>query len=117
VWTSDVGESESRHLCKNPRNIASSVQENFFSVFPIASSVQENFFSVFPIASSAQENFFSAFSIASSAQENFLLVFSIASSVKKTLPYKIVSLYSIFFSKIVCQYRFNPSIFEYCCPS
>jgi hypothetical protein len=50
-------------------------------------------------------------------QENFLSVFSIASSVKKTLPYKIVSLYSIFFSKIVCQYRFNWYIFEYRCPS
>jgi hypothetical protein len=36
---------------------------------------------------------------------------------EKTLPYKIVSLYSIFFSKIVCQYRFNPYIFEYRCPS
>jgi hypothetical protein len=79
--------------------------------------VQGNFFSVFSIASSVQENFFSVFSIASSAQENFLSVFSMASSVKKNLPYKIVSLYSIFFSKIVCQYRFNRSIFEYRCPS
>ncbi len=69
------------------------------------------------IASSMQENFFSVFSIASSVQENFLSVFSIASSVKKTLPYKIVLLYSIFFSKIVCQYCFNRYIFEYRCPS
>jgi hypothetical protein len=96
-------------------SIASSVQENFFSVFSIASSVQENFFSVFSIALSVQENFFSVFSIASSVQENFFSVFSIASSVKKTLPFKIVSLYSIFFSKIVYQYRLY--IFEYRCPS
>ncbi len=47
---------------------------------------------------------------------NFFPVFSIASSVKKILPNKIVSLYSIFFSKIVYQYRFNRYIFEYRCP-
>jgi hypothetical protein len=47
---------------------------------------------------------------------NFFSVFSIASSVKKMLPNKIVSLYLIFFSKIVYQYRFNRYIFEYRCP-
>jgi hypothetical protein len=108
--------SGSRRVVENPpkRNskiganfIASSMQENFLSVFSIASSVQENFFPFFSIASWVQENFFSVFSIASSVQENFFSVFSIPSSVKKTLPYKIVSLHSIFFSKIVCQYRFN----------
>jgi hypothetical protein len=93
------------------------VQENFFSVFSIASSVQENFFLDFSITSSVQENFFPVFSIASSVQENFFSVFSIASSAKKTFPFKIVSLYSIFFSKIVYQYRFNRYIFEYRCPS
>ncbi len=46
-------------------------------------------------------------------RENFL---SVASSVKKIFPNKIVSLYSIFFSKIVYQYRFNRYIFEYRCP-
>jgi hypothetical protein len=50
-------------------------------------------------------------------QENFFSVFSIASLVKKTLPFKIVSLYSIFFSKIGYQDRFNRYIFEYRCPS
>ncbi len=55
--------------------------------------------------------------IASSVQENFCLVFSIASSVKKILANKIVSLYLIFFSKIVYLYRLNPYIFEYRCPS
>jgi hypothetical protein len=46
----------------------------------------------------------------------FFPVFSIASSMKKMLPNKIVSLYSIFFSKIVYQYRFNRYISEYRCP-
>jgi hypothetical protein len=54
--------------------------------------------------------------IASSVQENFCLVFSIASSVTKILANKIVSLYSIFFSKIVYLYRFKQYIFEYRCP-
>jgi hypothetical protein len=54
--------------------------------------------------------------IASSVQENFCLVFSIASSVTKILANKIVSLYSIFFSKIVYLYRFKRYIFEYRCP-
>jgi hypothetical protein len=49
-------------------------------------------------------------------QKNFGLVFSIASSVKKILANKIVSLYLIFFSKIVYLYRFNRYIFEYRCP-
>jgi hypothetical protein len=49
-------------------------------------------------------------------QENFYLVFSIASSVTKILANKIVSLYSIFFSKIVYLYRFKRYIFEYRCP-
>ncbi len=44
--------------------------------------------------------------IASSVQENFCLVFSFASTVTKILANKIVSLYSIFFSKIVYLYRF-----------
>jgi hypothetical protein len=44
------------------------------------------------------------------------LVFSIASSEKKILPNKIVSLYLIFFSKIVYRYCFNRYIFEYRCP-
>jgi hypothetical protein len=48
-------------------------------------------------------------------QENFCLVFSIASSVTKILANKIVSLYSIFFSKIVYLYRFKRYIFEYRC--
>jgi hypothetical protein len=47
---------------------------------------------------------------------NLFSVFSIASSVKKILPNKIVSLYLIFFSKIVYWYRFNQYIFEYRCP-
>jgi hypothetical protein len=55
--------------------------------------------------------------IASSVQENFCLVFSIASSVTKILANKIVSLYSIFFSKIVYLYRFKRYIFEYRCPT
>ena len=55
--------------------------------------------------------------IASSVQENFYLVFSIASSVTKILENKIVSLYSIFFSKIVYLYRFKRYIFEYRCPT
>ncbi len=46
-----------------------------------------------------------------------ILVLSIPSSVKKTFPFKVVSLYSIFFSKIVYQYRFNRYVFEYRCPS
>ncbi len=50
-------------------------------------------------------------------QENFCLVFSIASSVTKILANKIVSLYSIFFSKIVYPYRFKRYIFEYRCPT
>jgi hypothetical protein len=50
------------------------------------------------------------------AGKSFFLVFSIASSVKKILANKIVSLYSIFFSKIVYLYRFNRYIFEYRCP-
>jgi hypothetical protein len=115
-------------LCKNPRKsasnskieadfIASSMQENFFSVFSIASSVQENVFFGYFYRFIGAGKLFSVFSIASSVQENLLSVFSIASSVKKTLPYKIVSLYSIFFSKIVRQYRFNRYIFEYRCPS
>ncbi len=54
--------------------------------------------------------------IASSVQENCCLVFSIASSVAKILANKIVSLYSIFFSKIVYLYRFKRYIFEYRCP-
>ncbi len=54
--------------------------------------------------------------IASSVQENLCLVFSIASSVTKILANKIVSLYSIFFSKIVYLYRFKRYIFEYRCP-
>jgi len=54
--------------------------------------------------------------IASSVQENFYLVFSIASSVTKIFANKIVSLYSIFFSKIVYLYRFKWYIFEYRCP-
>jgi hypothetical protein len=54
--------------------------------------------------------------IASSVQENFCLVFSIASSVTKILANKIVSLYSIFFSKIWYLYRFKRYIFEYRCP-
>ncbi len=54
--------------------------------------------------------------IASSVQENFCLVFLIASSVTKILENKIVSLYSIFFSKIVYLYRFKRYIFEYRCP-
>ena len=49
--------------------------------------------------------------IAWSVQENFCLVFSIASSVTKILANKIVSLYSIFFSKIVYLYRFKRYIF------
>jgi hypothetical protein len=44
------------------------------------------------------------------------LVFSIASLEKKILPNKIVSLYLIFFSKIVYRYCFNRYIFEYRCP-
>ncbi len=51
--------------------------------------------------------------ISSLVQENFCLVFSIASSVTKMLANKIVSLYSIFFSKIVYLYRFKLFIFEY----
>jgi hypothetical protein len=54
--------------------------------------------------------------IASSVQENFCLVFSIASLVTKILANKIVSLYPIFFSKIVYLYRFKRYIFEYRCP-
>ncbi len=54
--------------------------------------------------------------IASSVQENFCLVFSIASSVTKILANKIVSLNSIFFSKIVYLYRFKRYIFAYRCP-
>jgi hypothetical protein len=46
----------------------------------------------------------------------FFLFFSITTSVKKILANKIVSLYSIFFSKIVYLYRFNQYIFEYRCP-
>ena len=46
----------------------------------------------------------------------FCLVFSIASSVTKILANKIVSLYVIFFSKIVYLYRFKRYIFEYRCP-
>ncbi len=42
--------------------------------------------------------------IGSSVQENFCSVFSIVSLVKKILPNKIVSLYSIFFSRIVYRY-------------
>jgi hypothetical protein len=55
--------------------------------------------------------------IASSVQENCCLVFPIASSVTKILANKIVSLYSIFFSKIVYLYRFKRYIFEYRCPT
>ncbi len=114
-------------LCKNPRKSASKEFKNlsrfyhfidarklffgFFYRFIGAGKLFFGFFyrfigagklfSVFSIASLVQENFFSVFSIASSVQENFLSVFSIASSMKKTLPYKIVSLYLIFFSKIV----------------
>jgi hypothetical protein len=40
----------------------------------------------------------------------------LASSVTKILANKIVSLYLIFFSKIVYLYRFKGYIFEYCCP-
>jgi hypothetical protein len=54
--------------------------------------------------------------MASSVQENFSLVFSIASSETKILANKIVSLYTIFFSKIVYLYRFKRYIFEYRCP-
>ncbi len=46
----------------------------------------------------------------------FFSVFSIASSVTKILANKFVSLYSIFFLKIVHWYRFNRYIFEYRCP-
>jgi hypothetical protein len=88
-----------------------------FSVFSIASSVQENFFLVFSIASLVQENFFWFFLSLHRCRKTFFRFFSIASSVKKTLPFKIVSLYSIFFSKIVCQYRFNRYTFDYRCPS
>jgi len=55
--------------------------------------------------------------IASSVQENFCLVFSIASSVTKILANKIVSLYSIFFSKIVYLYRYKRYIFAFRCPT
>jgi hypothetical protein len=114
---------------QNPRKFASKEFKNWsrFYRFIDAGKLFFGFFyrfigagklsSVFSIASSVQENFFSVFSIASSVQENFFSVFSIASSVKKTLPYKIGSLYSIFFSKIVWQYRFNRYSFEYRCPS
>ncbi len=54
--------------------------------------------------------------IASSVQENCCLVFSIASSVTKILANIIVSLYSVFFSKIVYLYRFKRYIFENRCP-
>ncbi len=54
--------------------------------------------------------------IASSVHENCCLVFSIASSVTKILANIIVSLYSIFFSKIVYLYRFKRYIFENRCP-
>jgi hypothetical protein len=45
-----------------------------------------------------------------------LFGFSIASSVTKILANIIVSLYSIFFSKIVYLYRFKRYIFENRCP-
>ncbi len=142
MWTSDVGESESRRVVQKPQKIRLKgiqkleailslhrcrktffrfflslhrCRKTFFRFFLSLHRCRKTFFQFFSIASSVQENFFSVFSIASSVQENFLSVFSIASSVKKTLPYKIVSLYSIFFSKIVC--RFNRYIFEYRCPS
>jgi hypothetical protein len=78
VWTSTTPRiEESSTYAKTPENPPqrnSKIEADF-----IASSVQENFLSVFSIASSEQENFFSVFSIASSVQENFLSVFSIAS--------------------------------------
>ncbi len=46
----------------------------------------------------------------------FVWFFSIGSLVTKILANKIVSLYSIFFSKIVYLYRFKRYIFEYRCP-
>jgi hypothetical protein len=63
-----------------------------------------------------QENFFTVFSIASSVQENFFFSFFYCFIGDKILPNKIVSLYSIFFSKIVYWYHFNQYILEYPCP-
>ncbi len=54
--------------------------------------------------------------IASSPGKSNYLVICIASSVTKILAKKIVSLYAIFFSKIVYLYRFKRYIFEYRCP-
>ena len=54
--------------------------------------------------------------IASSPGKSYYLEICIASSVTKILAQKIVSLYSIFFSKIVYLYRFKRYIFEYRCP-
>ncbi len=152
MWTSDVGESESRPLMQNPRKSASKefqilslhrFRKTFFRFFLWLHRCRKTFlvflslhrcrktffrffyrfigpgklFFVFFYRFIGAGKLFSVFSIASSVQENFLSVFSIASSVKKILPNKIVSLYSIFFSKIVFRYRFNRYIVEYCCPS
>jgi hypothetical protein len=54
--------------------------------------------------------------IASSVRENLFRFFFYRFIGEKMLPNKIVSLYSIFFSKIVHQYRFNGYISEYRCP-
>ncbi len=50
------------------------------------------------------------------AEKIFVWFFLSLHRWKKILANKIVSLYSIFFSKIVYLYRFNRYIFEYRCP-
>ncbi len=132
--------SGSRRVVENPpqRNakigadfIASSMQENFFFGFFYrfigAGKLFSGFFYRFIGAGKLFSGFFYSFIGAGKLFFGFFYRFIGAGKLffgffyrfigKKTLPYKIVSLYSIFFLKIVCQYRFNRYIFEYRCPS
>ncbi len=140
MWTSDVGESESRRLLQNPRHSASKeckilslhrCRKTFFSVFSIASSVQENFCSVFSIASSVKEIFFLFFLSLHLSRKTFFgfyyrfigagklfSVFSIASSVQEKffLAFSIASLVKKnFLNKIVLLYSifFSKIVFRY----
>jgi hypothetical protein len=83
----------------------------------IAASLQEIGLWTDCIAASLQDIGLWTDCIAASLQEIGLWTDCIAASVTKILVKKIVSLYPIFFSKIVYLYRFKRYIFEYRCPT
>jgi hypothetical protein len=102
-------------LCKNPRKSVSKEFQNWsrFYRFIGAGKLFFGFLYRFIGAGKLFFGFFYRFIGAGKLFFGFFYRFI----GEKNFAFKIVSLYSIFFSKIVYQYRFNRYLFENRCPS